>query len=137
MIRVGHCFWYNGTGPASNGSAAHICVVLKIDSENGDVYLVPLSTSTVEWDRTCEIDVGEGCSLVNKKSFVAYHHAKKASLNGLQEQIRCRRIVLHDPVSPALLNRIISGIDASDEVENGFKQAFKATQSVRRILPSI
>jgi hypothetical protein len=86
---VGDVFNYPGTddweGFGKRGGW-HIQIVIRIDESRGDAYLVPLSTVLYR-DRTCEIDVKDGCPLVTKPCVVAYIHGKKIP------SPPCRRLV--------------------------------------------
>jgi hypothetical protein len=67
-VKVGDVFNYPGTesdgfGLYANKGGWHIHVVVKVDETGGDAYLVPL-TSVLYSDRTCEIEVKDGCPLV-------------------------------------------------------------------------
>ena len=70
--------------PAGTRGGWHIHIVVRVDESRGDAYLVPLSTVLYR-DRTCEIDVKDGCALVTERCVVAYFHGKKIRLAALQE----------------------------------------------------
>jgi hypothetical protein len=65
-LKIGEVFQYSDTNSDIDSfrSDRHIHIVVWIDERGGDAYLVPLSTAPVYWDKTCEIDVNEGCPLV-------------------------------------------------------------------------
>jgi hypothetical protein len=91
--------------------------VVRIDESLGDAYLVPLST--VLWrDRTCEIDVKDGCPSVTKPCVVAYYHGKKIPLDVLQKNGR-----LGGQAPKELLARVIDGVGKSPRSEDWFKKA--------------
>jgi hypothetical protein len=89
-VKLGDVFNYPGTESEDgldtyyrNKGGWHIHLVVKTDESRGDAYLVPLST--VLRDRTCEIEVKDGCPLVTKPCVAAYIHGKKMRLRVLQE----------------------------------------------------
>jgi hypothetical protein len=132
-VKVGDVFNYPGTesdgfGFYVNKGGWHIHIVVKVDETGGDVYLVPL-TSVLYSDRTCEIEMKDGCPLVVKPSVVAYLHGKIIRLDALQEQGR-----LGGQAPKELLARIIAGIRTSPKSEQWFKDAV-CPRPAGRILP--
>ena len=117
--------------PAVRGTrqeAALSGLVVKTDESRGDAYLVPLST--VLRDRTCEIEVKDGCPLVTKPCVAAYIHGKKMRLRVLQE------VGVHSGQAPEkLLERVLAGIRTSPNSPQWFKDAVCPPARAGRILP--
>ena len=120
VTKVGDVFNYPGTGPdlLYGRSGWHIHMVVKIDESGGDAYLLPLSSSPIWWDSTCEIDVTDGCPFVTKRCFVSYAEAKKVSINGMEQTA-----TPGGPAPPELLARAIAGIRKSSKTPQWFKDA--------------
>ena len=131
--KVGDVFNYPGTDDSEGlgkRGGWHIHIVVRIDESRGDAYLVPLSTVLYR-DRTCEIDVKDGCPLVTKRCIVAYIHGKKIPLAALQEVGR-----FSGPAPKELLSRVIAGVGTSPHSEDWFKDSVcPPGRSAGRILP--
>jgi hypothetical protein len=138
LINVGDASHYPGTGPSHNQNASHVCIVIKIDADNDDIYSVPVSSELANLDETCIINPGEGCSFVTKKSFIAYFHARKSSLRGIIAQLSQRHGAKNlGQIPEAIFQRVVQGILRSDDTEPAFKRAFsppERPQPPRRIL---
>jgi hypothetical protein len=129
-LKVGEVFHYRGTRSELDWrNDRHIHIVVKIDQRGGDAYLVPLSTYPVFWDKTCEIDVNDGCPFVTKRCFVAYVHAKKAPLGGSM-----RDASLSGEATDALLKRVIAGVQTSVRTPQWFRDAIFPTPARNRTI---
>jgi hypothetical protein len=124
-LKIGEVFRYSGTNSNierddywNDHSDRHICIVVGIDERQRDAYLVPLSTSPVYLDKTCEIDVSDGCPFVTKRCYVAYRHVKKAPLGGA---IRDASLSREAPI--ALLARVVAGVQTSVRTPQWFRDA--------------
>jgi hypothetical protein len=124
-LKIGEVFLYSGTNSNierddywNDKSDRHICIVVWIDERKRDACLVPLSTSPVYWDKTCEIDVSDGCPFVTKRCYVAYRHTKKAPLGGA---IRDASLSREAPI--ALLARVVAGVQTSVRTPQPFRDA--------------
>jgi|SRR5579863_4428463 hypothetical protein len=136
--KVGDVFNYPGTEAEGfestyrNKGGWHIHMVVRIDESRGDAYLVPLSTVLCS-DRTCEIDVKDGCPSVTKRCVVAYVHGKKIPLDVLQNVGR-----FSGQASKELLARVIAGVGASPRSPEWFRDAIcPPAPRAGRILPGI
>jgi hypothetical protein len=138
-VKLGDVFNYPGTESEDgldtyyrNKGGWHIHLVVKTDESRGDAYLVPLST-VLYWDRTCEIDVKDGCPSVTKRCVVAYIHGKKIPLHGLQKVGR-----FSGQTPKELLARVIAGVGTSPRSQDWVKDAVcPPGRSAGRILPVI
>src|ERR1700733_11776550 len=104
-IEVGDVFNYPGTESGDSYYSKggwHIHIVVGIDEIRGDAYLVPLSTVFYR-DKTCEIDVKDGCPSVTERCVVAYFHGKKITLDALRE-----RGVFSGPAPKELIARVLA-----------------------------
>lgn len=134
-VEVGNVFNYPGTESEESGywrnrGGWHIHIVLRIDESLGDAYLVPLSTVRYS-DRTCEIDVKDGCPSVTKRCVVAYIHGKKIPLCVLEKVGR-----FSGQAPKELLARVIAGVGTSPRSQDWFKDAVcPPGRSAGRILP--
>jgi hypothetical protein len=134
-VKLGDVFNYPGTESEDgldtyyrNKGGWHIHLVVKTDESRGDAYLVPLST--VLRDRTCEIEVKDGCPLVTKPCVAAYIHGKKMRLRVLQE------VGVHSGQAPEkLLERVLAGIRTSPNSPQWFKDAVCPPARAGRLLP--
>ena len=119
--KVGEVFLYRGTYSQQGHSWTddrHIHIVVKIDQRGGDAYLVPLSTHPVLGDKTCEIDVNDGCPLVTKRCFVAYFYARKAAL-GAPMKDDC--LIREAPAG--LLAKVVAGVQTSTHTPPWFRDS--------------
>jgi hypothetical protein len=131
-VKLGDVFNYPGTESEDsygNRGGFHIHIVVRIDETGGDAYLVPLS-SVLYRDRTCEIEVKDGCPLVAKPCVVAYIHGKKIRLDVLP------KMGLYGGQAPEkLLARVLEGIQTSPNSQQWFKDAVCPPARAGRILP--
>jgi hypothetical protein len=98
----------------------HLWVIFTdTDAYPDTVLIVSLTTYTVDQEDTCIIGVGEH-TFVRHETCVAYGRTKKTSRQALCALRDCGRIVMQDPVSPEIVNRIRQGASRSRRIPREF-----------------
>lgn len=123
-ISEGDAFRYDGTGPQHDVGRSHIHVVVKIDYETGDVYLVPISSAHAKCDKTCVFPAKRWSEELAHESHAEYYHAKKVPLKPLLQKIEAGEVEILRSVPGDLFTDILEGIKKSPEVEPWFSKHF-------------
>jgi hypothetical protein len=98
----------------------HLWVVFTdTDTYPDAVLIVSLTTYTVDQEDACIIDAGEH-TFVTYKTCVAYGRTKKTSRQALCALRDGGRIIMKDPVSPEIVNRIRQGASRSRRIPREF-----------------
>lgn len=121
---VGDAVYYYGTGSSLNPKTPHTHVIVKIDSDKGDVYLIPISTFNSKCDQTCIVDETMGVPKIVHKSYASYFHARKVGIKGFEMKLEASEITYSGKIPDDVFQRIVAGIKVSEDVEDWFLREF-------------
>jgi hypothetical protein len=100
----------------------HLKVVISDPNLDPDkVVIVSISTLRHNSDVSCQIQAGEH-RFVHRPSCISYRHGLVATNARLDEQLAAGVIVLDDPVSNELLERIRKGAESSPFIPHSCKE---------------
>ena len=111
----------------------HLHVVVIVPPAAAEVLVVNITTYNDEKDDTCIIQTGEH-AFVRHKSCISYRNARVVSLAVLQNLINRGHLAVTDPVTKALLDRILAGFAISGDVPRevkGWLGKYQAATSIR------
>jgi hypothetical protein len=95
----------------------HLWIVISDPSiDPNRVLFVNLTTHDPHEDQTVILDVGDH-PFIAHRTCVAYSRARTATDQQLEQLKAVGRLQSHDPVSPALLQRLRDGAAASDRIK--------------------
>lgn len=120
----GYVIVYPGTGPIQDGAKAHNCIILKDDTENGDIYIVPICSFHDGADKTLLLDQQTPALSLKRKSYLAYYAGKKVSRKATFIKIHSGELKHFGPIPRDLFDKMIAGVRESDETEPWFAKAF-------------
>jgi len=123
---VGKAFRYDGTGPSADPGRPHHCVIVGVTAKN-DILVVPISSTHQNCDRTCLITPIQW-DILTKESYAAYYQAKMRGVKSFEAAVQAGTIKLV-PVPSPVFDRIIKGIDKTEEAEDFFTEAWRKLNS--------
>jgi hypothetical protein len=104
----------------SQAADIHLWVIFSdTDAYPDTVLFVSLTTYTVDQEDACIIGAGEHKS-VRHETCVAYGRTRKASSEALCSLRDCGKIIMNDPMSPEIVNRIRQGASLSRRIPREF-----------------
>lgn len=124
VYAAGDAVYIYGTGPARAASKPHVHVIVKIDADKGNIYVVPMSSYRPNCDEACVLQPNDGWGAVQHKSFIEYDKAKIMVIKGSEMGLEELRITFLGKVPEPIYAKVIKGINESDEVEPWFSRAF-------------
>jgi hypothetical protein len=101
----------------------HLWIILSSPTE-GEVVTACLVTAHKRSERLVVLNKGDH-SFVQHESVIAYRFSQIRAVEDIQELLRSGAAKPRDPVSPALLKRIQTGLLDSDFTPNGVRAYFR------------
>ena len=96
------------------GQKQHLWVVLTSPNERGELAIANFSTAARGWDTSCIVSPGEH-PFVSRESCVRYSDARLVECSHIEAAISKGLISRREPVSNALLYRILQGCLVSED----------------------
>jgi hypothetical protein len=123
-IKEGVAIRYPGTGPALGYDRAHTHVVITNPDDKETVLLVSICSFDRFSDQTCVLEADNTWEPIVRKSYVAYHHSKRASVKNIMTSIGRQEITYLGPVPPEIFERIKAGVTVSKQTPEVFMRMF-------------
>lgn len=120
--KAGECLLID-SGPI--GKHLFVLVLDKNINNKPHVLSVPICTArdSARIDESCMVQPGEH-PFIKNESFVEFRNSRIDPVNNLLDRVKEKTFIPQDPVSKALLDKIIDGLKVSREVKRHIKDEF-------------
>ena len=120
-ITPGSCFIL----PFPNEDHKHLFIIIsKVDEKTGNVVIVSVTTiDSKKIDSTTVLAAGDH-PFIKHDSYVDYYNARTLLITHLFDLIKQKKAVVQDPVSPDILERVISGVTKSSRTKFDIRDMF-------------